>query len=197
MPYGESSLFDPNVQPYGRWAASPTNHLSLDGTFHLDSTGFEILPNNSAHFRSSSVGASFAAVGIQNSHYVGLETHSITANSQEYDGMTDIFQDCGNPNNLSFPATTNNLTPPSQAAAEFYPAQKSNSTPSTDSRVRQRNFNTLAARRYRQRRTDETHNLAAQLKETQAERDGLKVLVARLEGELEVLRQILRVRESH
>jgi len=86
-----------------------------------------------------------------------------------------------------------------QPAAEPSPAQNpnSNTTPCNNFRVRKRNLNTLAARRYRQRRTDENHNLAAELKKTQDERDGLKVYVARLEGELEGLRQTLRVQESH
>lgn len=51
-----------------------------------------------------------------------------------------------------------------------------------------RTRNTLAARRYRQRRVDEMSDLEAALKETQAERDALKVRVARLEGELDALR---------
>jgi len=51
-----------------------------------------------------------------------------------------------------------------------------------------RTRNTLAARRYRQRRVDQMSDLEAALKETQAERDALKVRVARLEGELDALR---------
>jgi len=62
---------------------------------------------------------------------------------------------------------------------------------STESRARQRDLNTRAARRYRQRRTDETQNLEAELEETRSERDALKIQVARLEGEVEGLRQRL------
>ena len=61
-----------------------------------------------------------------------------------------------------------------------------------DARVRKRDLNTQAARRYRQRRTDEKDRLASELKETQVERDSLKVKVARLEGELEAMKQMLR-----
>lgn len=76
--------------------------------------------------------------------------------------------------------------------------RKSTKTPSSkgiqaeDSRVQKRTLNTLAARRYRQKRLDQMSELEAALKETQAERDALKVRVARLEGEVDVLRGLLR-----
>jgi hypothetical protein len=60
------------------------------------------------------------------------------------------------------------------------------------SRVEKRKQNTLAARRYRQKRVDQMAGLESALKETQSERDDLKVRVARLEGEVETLRQLLR-----
>jgi septal ring factor EnvC (AmiA/AmiB activator) len=63
---------------------------------------------------------------------------------------------------------------------------------SKDSKVTKRTLNTLAARRYRQKRVDEMNTLESTLKETQAERDELKVRVARLEGELEALKGLLK-----
>ena len=95
-------------------------------------------------------------------------------------------------------ATSPPITPLAQPTARSFPAPnlKNHKTPCTESGVRKRNLNTLAARRYRQRRTDETQSLAAELKETQVERDGLKILVARLEGEINGLRQTLRVQAS-
>jgi hypothetical protein len=59
-------------------------------------------------------------------------------------------------------------------------------------RIEKRKQNTLAARRYRQKRVDQMASLESTLKETQSERDDLKVRVARLEGEVETLRQLLR-----
>ncbi|KAF2275650.1 uncharacterized protein EI97DRAFT_347248, partial [Westerdykella ornata] len=59
------------------------------------------------------------------------------------------------------------------------------------SRIEKRRQNTLAARRYRQKRVDQMASLERALKETQTERDDLKVRVARLEGEVETLRQLL------
>jgi hypothetical protein len=58
--------------------------------------------------------------------------------------------------------------------------------------VEKRKANTMAARRYRQKRVDQMNDLESQLKETRSERDDLKVRCARLEGEVETLRQLLR-----
>jgi len=59
-------------------------------------------------------------------------------------------------------------------------------------RIQKRTLNTIAARRYRQKRFDQMAELEAALKETRSERDALKVRVARLEGEVDVLRGLLR-----
>jgi hypothetical protein len=71
----------------------------------------------------------------------------------------------------------------------------SNAKTSSPSRIEKRKLNTLAARRYRQKRVDQMNGLEAALKETQLERDALKVRVARLEGEAEILRQLLQARK--
>ena len=62
----------------------------------------------------------------------------------------------------------------------------------SSSRIEKRRANTLAARRYRQKRVDQMSTLEAELKEIKAERDELKVRNARLEGEVETLRALLR-----
>lgn len=66
------------------------------------------------------------------------------------------------------------------------------SSSSSLSRVEKRRANTLAARRYRQKRLDRVAELEAALEETQRERDALKVRVAKLEGETEVLKGLVR-----
>lgn len=64
--------------------------------------------------------------------------------------------------------------------------------PDTDNaRVQKRNLNTQAARRYRQKRVDLISNLETTLQATQTERDELKMRVARLEGELEILKGLV------
>lgn len=79
----------------------------------------------------------------------------------------------------------------SSASKLSSPKSASRSTEST-ARVEKRRQNTLAARRYRQKRVDQMSSLESTLKETQTERDDLKVRVARLEGEVETLRQLLK-----
>ncbi|KAF2662706.1 hypothetical protein K491DRAFT_686582 [Lophiostoma macrostomum CBS 122681] len=61
----------------------------------------------------------------------------------------------------------------------------------SSARVEKRRQNTLAARRYRQKRVDQMSTLESTLQETRLERDDLKVRVARLEGEVETLRRLL------
>ena len=60
-----------------------------------------------------------------------------------------------------------------------------------DPKVKKRTLNTLAARRYRQKRLDQLEELENELKEARAERDAFKVRCARLEGEVGVLRGLV------
>jgi hypothetical protein len=62
-------------------------------------------------------------------------------------------------------------------------------------RVEKRKANTLAARRYRQKRVDQMSSLESELKDVKSERDDLKVRCARLEGEVETLRALLRAQK--
>ncbi len=61
--------------------------------------------------------------------------------------------------------------------------------------MEKRKANTLAARRYRQKRVDQMSGLESELKEVKSERDDLKVRCAKLEGEVEVLRALLRAQK--
>lgn len=62
----------------------------------------------------------------------------------------------------------------------------------TEKVIEKRRNNTLAARRYRQKRLDHIEELEAALAATARERDELKVRVARLEGELGGLKELLK-----
>ena len=55
-----------------------------------------------------------------------------------------------------------------------------------------RQLNTQAARRYRQKKLDKMDSLEAELRLVQRERDELRVQVAKLQGETEALRGILK-----
>ncbi|KAF7587586.1 hypothetical protein BBP40_007027 [Aspergillus hancockii] len=65
------------------------------------------------------------------------------------------------------------------------------SKPSAPSRIEKRQQNTLAARRYRQRRVDQMKSLEDELRKVREERDALKMRVSKLEGETEALRCLL------
>lgn len=58
-------------------------------------------------------------------------------------------------------------------------------------RIEKRKANTLAARRYRQKRLDRVAELESALEATRLERDTLKVQVAKLQGETQVLRALV------
>lgn len=75
------------------------------------------------------------------------------------------------------------------------PSSSNFDTSANPSRVEKRKQNTLAARRYRQKRVDQMKQLEDMLKETERERDALKVRVARLEGETETLKHLLKGRQ--
>lgn len=88
-----------------------------------------------------------------------------------------------NPSNRSSQPPNTPNTPPISPSI----SAKATSSP----RVKKRTLNTLAARRYRQKRVDQMSSLETLLKESQAERDRLRIRVARLEGEVEVLRGVV------
>jgi hypothetical protein len=69
---------------------------------------------------------------------------------------------------------------------------KPGSSSTSSSRVEKRKANTLAARRYRQNRLDKVAELESALKVTELERDALKMQVAKLEGETQVLKDLVR-----
>ena len=62
----------------------------------------------------------------------------------------------------------------------------------TPNRVKKRELNTIAARRYRQRRVDRMNQLEEELEAIKRERDELKMRVSKLEGETEALRSMVK-----
>jgi cell division protein FtsB len=73
---------------------------------------------------------------------------------------------------------------------------KDNPSKETPNRVSKRQLNTLAARRYRQRRVDRMNELEAELEKVKRERDELKMRVSKLEGETEALRGLVKNRDK-
>lgn len=65
----------------------------------------------------------------------------------------------------------------------------------SSNRVSKRQLNTMAARRYRQRRVDRMNQLEAELEQVKRERDELKMRVSKLEGETDALRGLLKTKK--
>jgi len=80
----------------------------------------------------------------------------------------------------------------SKSSPEDTTSKSGSASVSSKSREEKRKANTLAARRYRQNRLDKMTELEEALKEVQRERDALKVKVAKLEGENQVLKDLVR-----
>ncbi|KAL4922391.1 hypothetical protein BDW62DRAFT_52320 [Aspergillus aurantiobrunneus] len=72
------------------------------------------------------------------------------------------------------------------------PASRESSPKENPSRVTKRQLNTMAARRYRQRRLDRMTQLEEELEAVKRERDELKMRVSKLEGETEALRSMVK-----
>jgi len=66
----------------------------------------------------------------------------------------------------------------------------------SSSRVEKRKANTIAARRYRQKRNDQVAELEAELVKTRLEKDAFKEQVLKLQGETEILKDLLRHNKS-
>ena len=90
-------------------------------------------------------------------------------------------------------------SPASQVVGSVAISQSSPATSQADnvlghvesSRVEKRRLNTLAARRCRQRRVDQTKNLEIELELMRKERDELRLKVSKLEGETSALKGLL------
>jgi hypothetical protein len=84
---------------------------------------------------------------------------------------------------------------PEQSASTKTTSSKASPLAPEVSKIEKRKANTMAARRYRQKRVDQMSTLESELKDVKAERDDFKVRCARLEGEVETLRALLQARK--
>jgi len=122
--------------------------------------------------------------GASSSVHLSPETRSSNISPQDHFPQDDLFLSEQN----------HGLSPHSQSPNSSSPTSTSTKTQSNPSRVRKRTLNTLAARRYRQKRVDQVAGLETALKESEAEKDNLKIRVAKLEAEVEVLRGLIAPR---
>ncbi|TGO11244.1 hypothetical protein BTUL_0114g00210 [Botrytis tulipae] len=147
--------------------------LSLDSSFPI-AAGASI--GNDNFLGQSDVGS---IDNMSQSHsFLDNQTHRAISTDQSSPTSS-------NPKSTSSPTHSSPPSPPSPKT------QTPTSSSSTVSRVEKRKLNTLAARRYRQKRVDQMSSLEAALKEVERERDALKVRVAKLEGETDILKSLL------
>ncbi|KAJ4402032.1 hypothetical protein N0V91_007537 [Didymella pomorum] len=92
-------------------------------------------------------------------------------------------------------SSANSYSPEQSPHARLTTSTKSSPPTEPPSKIEKRKANTLAARRYRQKRVDQMSGLEAELKEVKADRDEWKVRCAKLEGEVEALRALLRAQK--
>jgi hypothetical protein len=92
-------------------------------------------------------------------------------------------------------SSANSYSPEQSPHTRLTTSTKSSPPNEPPSKVEKRKANTLAARRYRQKRVDQMSGLEAELKEVKADRDEWKVRCAKLEGEVEALRALLRAQK--
>ncbi|KAG4436546.1 hypothetical protein IFR05_007984 [Cadophora sp. M221] len=156
-------------------SASSTGNLSPEmyslSSAYPDMTGSNLSDNSSDNFNPSDL------FGEHHSH---SQSHSQHQNQQQRA-----------PSNPS-PISSNSTPKSNKSTSKTHNSPIETPGPNPTSKIQKRTLNTLAARRYRQKRVDQVSSLETSLKETQDERDELKLKVARLEAEVEVLRGLVK-----
>lgn len=98
-------------------------------------------------------------------------------------------------NSYSLSPAASSTTPPSSTTSANSPKDistpNSNHSHANPDKVKKRTLNTIAARRYRQKKVDQVVGLEAALQESEKEKDELRLRVARLEAEVDVLRGLV------
>jgi len=113
----------------------------------------------------------------------------------DFDNILNVSSNASTSRSSFHPPSTSTSasTHPARPPASQSKSPASSSSPSSpNSKVHKRTLNTLAARRYRQKRVDQMAELEQKLKESEKEKEELQIRVARLKGEVEVLRGLLK-----
>ncbi|KFY04127.1 hypothetical protein V491_09469 [Pseudogymnoascus sp. VKM F-3775] len=181
--FDDPTLYDPALDPfafdggatYQSITSTPHNQNGLD----TPPEALSILENISEPY---SMPDNFPERQVSYAYQDDLSQHSLqtVANSPSL-----LPQSISPDPPVRIPTTTPTTSPGSTMSTT------TTATAQPSSAIRKRKLNTLAARRYRQKRVDQVTELETALKNTQRERDDLSVRVARLEGELGALRQML------
>ncbi|RFU35282.1 hypothetical protein B7463_g1031, partial [Scytalidium lignicola] len=182
-------LFDLDASANDPWLPEMvTANSSLDFSFHNTCSPDFASPaynNISSSLSLTAEGVDCAPHPTNTPNYQSLNNLDQVSVSCSADNITTTSS---NPSpTMSKQSSSSSITKPSRGGA-----RKKASTSLNASAIEKRRSNTLAARRYRQKRLDHVEELEAALAATINERDELKVRVARLEGELGGLKELLK-----
>ncbi|KAL5336604.1 hypothetical protein BJX70DRAFT_371978 [Aspergillus crustosus] len=176
--------------------AFPTSHSTTAET--IDWTALGCLPGSSAaeqelglvahpaNSLESQSQVSFPSVGSPDTPF-----DHINSNTNHSHHPTPLITTNSPPTSTAKP-TTRPLMPSVSATTTFPTPSRSTSPKDAPSRVSKRELNTMAARRYRQRRLDRVSQLEEELEAVKRERDELRMRVSKLEGETDALRGMLK-----
>ncbi|PYH88790.1 hypothetical protein BO71DRAFT_445022 [Aspergillus ellipticus CBS 707.79] len=129
----------------------------------------------------------------------GSDTDAIASLLSSPDDPSESLNLFPSPGVQSVPEPSDYLPSPPQMPAGGSATSPSVNLPppnSSSNRVKKRELNTQAARRYRQRRVDRMNELEAELEAIKRERDELKMRVSKLEGETDALRSMVKAQDQ-
>ncbi|KAL4971066.1 bZIP transcription factor JlbA/IDI-4 [Aspergillus stella-maris] len=159
---------------------------------------------------TSADGIDWAALGCLPGSSNGLSEHPANSLGSQSQGLTPSVDSPDTPldHHLTNPSTSHTTTTttstihPTTTTSTSMPAttlptpsasaSRESSPKENPSRITKRQLNTMAARRYRQRRLDRMTQLEEELEAVKRERDELKMRVSKLEGETEALRTLVK-----
>ncbi|KAF2824551.1 hypothetical protein CC86DRAFT_447346 [Ophiobolus disseminans] len=119
-----------------------------------------------------------------------LNTMTMSASLHDASFSTPMVKDHSSSGSSS--SYQNRVSSPEQSSSR---SSKTSPLAPEVTRIEKRKANTMAARRYRQKRVDQMSTLETELNGVKTERDDLKVRCARLEGEVETLRALLKAQK--
>lgn len=161
-----------NINDYSSWGQGPAEDIFND-----------VVPN---HISSSTQAASFVNGPSSKLFYTNNLTSASASEPLSRTHSETISSSSPDTHSIPDDHSSKSRSPNLNHTTSPHP-----STSNSNSKVKKRTLNTLAARRYRQKRVDQMQSLESTLKETESERDELKLRVARLEAEVDVLRGLV------
>ncbi|CAA9961688.1 hypothetical protein PTNB73_02601 [Pyrenophora teres f. teres] len=193
-PWNGPLLDSTSLLPTSSSAALTSALLASDPSFHM-TTDWQLLPTSDSQYLDHDtqlLPGDHTPLTLAESNTNMFAVSSDTAISNNMNTSMPMMRDFSHSASSSTsPKDRSSSSPEHSYSSKVSSTKDSPLAPEPSSRVEKRKANTLAARRYRQKRVDQMSTLETELKQVKAERDDLKVRNARLEGEVETLRALL------